>query len=391
MEDIRVCAAPECEEEFEPSAINQKYCSEQCKKDVKNRRRRKSLILDLAEVMAPHYEEDSSKEIIDHLRAENRRLNTAVDKYKKAHLNVFDAFYQAAEKYFSAIDIAPSKAPKLAAKNGDPEVAVAHLADFQMGKVTRTFNTEILADRIEQYAEKVVQMTEIQRSDHPVDDLHIRVLGDIVEGEQIFGSQSHVTETSLYAQVGRDGPQILSNFINTMLANFERIHFVGVIGNHGAIGGRARRDYNPETNMDRLLYRILQLMYRNEPRITWDIPDGNGERSFYAIDTIGNYSTLLVHGDQFPSPTSSYAYLRKILSWKTGGIPDSFEDACLGHWHHNIKMTLGNTVVRIVGSPESSNTFTQELMGVMARPSQHLQFVNPRKGIVTWESDIWLD
>lgn len=251
---------------------------------------------------------------------------------------------------------------------------------------TPTYNVKILEQRIEAYAEKVIKITNIQRADHPVNHLRLWLLGDIVEGEEIFPSQSHLLDASLYEQVAVAGPRILGNFLRTMLAHFETIHVTGVIGNHG----RLSRDHNSETNFDRILYQILAQIFANEPRITFNIPDGYGERSFYAIDTIGNYSTLLIHGDQFNSCNSSFIFSKKILGWRTGAIPQHFDAVYCGHWHQSMKLSFGNIEFRISPSPESYNTFAQEFVASMNRPAQNLMFVHPNHGI-TSEYTIWLD
>ena len=80
----------------------------------------------------------------------------------------------------------------------------------------------------------------------------VLALGDIVEGELIFPGQSHLIDSSLYRQVTVDGPRIMHTFFSILLENFKEVEVYWVIGNHGALGGRSRRDYNPETNADRM-------------------------------------------------------------------------------------------------------------------------------------------
>jgi len=283
------------------------------------------------------------------------------------------------------------KSPSIkSAKTGTPETAVAVFADWQLGKVTPTYNSDILGRRIETYTEKLLDITQLQRADHPVDNLHVWLLGDIVEGEEIFPGQSHLIDSGLYRQVGINGPEIISTFLKTALENFKHVHVTGVIGNHGAVGGRARKQHDPETNMDRLLYKIVELIFKDEPRITFNIPDGKGERNFYAVDNIGNYSSLLIHGDQMPAPTSYYGYYKKVMGWKDGAIPEHFDDVFMGHYHQQFKMTIGSGLLRISGSPESHNTYAQEYFSSMSRPCQHLMFIHPENG-VTSEYSIWLD
>jgi len=339
-------------------------------------------------------EEDDSYSFdnkFDWIRSENRRLAKAVDRYKNIKDEAISAVYQAAYEAFTSFDMTPVKMNNIkSSKTGSPETAVAVFGDWQLGKVTPSYNSDVLARRIETYTEKLLEITQIQRADHPVDDLHVWLLGDIVEGEEIFPGQSHLIDSGLYRQVGINGPEILGNFLRTALENFKRVHVTGVIGNHGAVGGRARKQHDPETNMDRLLYKIIELIFKNEQRITFNIPDGKGERNFYAVDNIGNYSSLLIHGDQLPAPTSYYGYYKKVMGWKDGVIPEHFDDVFMGHYHQQFKMTIGSGLLRISGSPESHNTYAQEYFSAMSRPCQHLMFVHPENG-VTSEYSIWLD
>lgn len=327
----------------------------------------------------------------DFIRSENRRLAKAVDKYKNVKDEAVYAVYQAAYEAFTSLELPPVKMGNIkSGKSGVPETAVAVFADWQLGKVTPTYNSDVLANRIETYTDKLIEITQIQRAHHPVDTLHVWLLGDIVEGEEIFPGQSHLIDSGLYRQVGVNGPEIISTFLRRALENFKHVHVTGIIGNHGAVGGRARKQHDPETNMDRLLYKIVELIFKNEPRISFNIPDGKGERNWYAVDNIGNYSSLLIHGDQMPAPTSYYGYYKKVMGWKDGAIPEHFDDVFMGHYHQQYKMTIGSGLLRISGSPESHNTYAQEYFSSMSRPCQHLMFVHPENG-VTSEYSIWLD
>lgn len=327
---------------------------------------------------------------IDFLRSENKRLAKLADKYKNVNYEASSAVYRAAYDAFSSFNLPKLKKPSFNKNVKAAETAVAVFADWQLGKVTPDYNSEVLANRIDLYTEKLLDITDIQRADHPVKNLHVWLLGDIVEGEEIFPGQSHLIDSGLYRQVGVNGPEILTNFLTTALENFEHVHVTGVIGNHGSVGGRNRRQYDPETNMDRLLYKIVQLIFSKEDRITFDIPDGRGERNWYAIDAIGNYKTLLLHGDQLPHPSSVHGYYKRVLGWKDGAIPEHFEDVFMGHYHQQFKITIGSTILRVSGSPESFNTYAQEYFNSMSRPCQHLMFVHPENG-VTSEYSIWLD
>lgn len=390
MYDPRECALEGCSTSFEPSVWNQRYCSPQHKRDQENSNRR-AYVSDLADAIAPLYTEDSqpdNESIIEYLRKENQRLGRATDKLKNSVADYSDVVYKAAYEALSQINLKPIKPPNNKSNSKKTaEVANPILSDFQCGKVTPSYNSNICRERISLYGDKVLDLTEVQRSDHPVNVAHVHMLGDMVEGEGIFPTQSHLLDTSLYKQV-INVVEITVDFLRKMLSTFDHVHVVGVQGNHGALN---RRVYNPETNMDRMAYKFCQMIFETEPRISFNIPEGHGESSFYAIDDIGEYSVLLMHGDQFSSPTNIGSYHRKILGWQTSGIPERFDDVMIGHWHQNTKASMGQTVLRIAGSPESTNLYAQERLGVMSRPSQHLQYIHPINGFVTAEYDCWLD
>lgn len=320
------------------------------------------------------------------LRAVNRRLMQQLDKAKASKQELVDAVYRAALDAASSLVIAPVVPPKADRRKG-PEVAVAMLSDWQLGKKTPTYSSDVCEERVARYGDKVARLADLQRADHPVREAHVWLLGDLVEGELIFPGQAHRIDASLYRQVAVDGPRILGQFLRRMLGAFERVHVTAVIGNHGAIGGPVRREMHPETNADTMLYRIVAQIV-TDPRLTWDIADPTGERGWYAIDTIGNYKALLFHGDQVRGGFAGfpfYGLAKKVWGWGTSPLIGEFNDVALGHWHTPTRMTLNRITARVNGSTESDNTYALENLASAGRPAQWLYFVEPDKGRVTAE------
>lgn len=400
---MKICAAENCDQTFKPNTANQKYADSSCRKSIDSmglcKFRKQNGIIDMP------IDINTGKEIKNEseLKISYTKLLQEHEKLKTKEVHLADAVYRAVKEEMEKGNLynAPKiPTPKKDTRKASEEVAVAVLADWQLGKTTPDYNSAVCEKRIQQYADKVIHLTEIQRQDHPVRELRIWCLGDIVEGELIFPGQEFLIDSGLYRQVTVDGPRIMKGFINKMLEHFETITFTGVIGNHGSIGGKSRRNHDPETNADRMLYRIVQLMFENNPRIKFNIPDGRGDRYWYAIDSIGEYKSLLIHGDQFGSLSSFYSFQKKVYGWKIGGIErkdregkliDSFDDVYFGHFHTPTKMTFNTVQCRISGSPESTNTYAIEVLGAVGRASQPLMFVHPVKGIVTAEYNCWLD
>jgi hypothetical protein len=267
---------------------------------------------------------------------------------------------------------------------GAEEIAVVTISDLQLGKVTTTYNMEVCAERMKTLAEKVIKIASIQNTDHPVKKLHIQLLGDIVEGEDIFPNQAYQIAAGNYRQLNY-GWGILVQFILDMLTYFDNIHVVGVVGNHGRISSRGG-NIDPETNMDRMLYDRLRGQFHSplfdEPRVTFNVPEGTGLRSWYAVDRIYGWGFLLCHGDQINgwAGIPFYGTQKKALGW-IDAIDEPWDYLMMGHFHTPTMLTYGKRKAYFNGSTESSNEFAQEKIASIGYPTQNMFFVNPTNGI----------
>jgi hypothetical protein len=335
---------------------------------------------------------------LDELRQTNQRLNANLLKEKDRTRVLAEAVYRAAHDAAVGLTLPRVPKPFLPKRNSTPEVALAILSDTQLAKRTQDYNSDVCAERVDRYARKVCGLTAIQRQDHPIEHARVYLLGDMIEGELIFPHQPYQIDSSLYAQVTVRGPAIFTDFLQQMLANFKTVHVVGVIGNHGRIGGPARL-HNPTTNADRMLYRIIADRFTKNPRITFTIPDRECEVDWYVVDypvKAKNLGVLLFHGYQvrgggfggFPF----YGVAKRIWGWHAGAVPEPFKYAIFGHYHQVTKMTLGKLQVWCNGTTESSNTWAQEELSSMGDPSQLLLYMHPRRGITAeYEVDLRAD
>ena len=327
------------------------------------------------------------------------RLHKQVDKLKNNQDELVDTIYLAVKDAIADIEIPPVKPFKATkAKTKTEEVAVITLADWQIGKKTPTYNSEICKQRIEYYAEKVKEITTLHRNSHNINKAHIWILGDIVEGVDIFPGQAWLVDSGVYRQVMHNGLETLSNFIREMLALFPEVHVTSVIGNHGRIGRYG--SFHPEDNMDRMLYETTKLVLANEKNLTWVNPEAfEGDRGWFAVDKIGKYSCLLIHGDQFRGQLGIpwYGVKKKITGWKALAanpkmdFPE-FQDVAFGHWHQQLTWTDNGIGIRCSPSPESNNYYAAENLAALGLPAQRMMFVDPKKGIVTADyENVWLD
>lgn len=321
------------------------------------------------------------------LRSANNRLSRSLERSKRKTADLIDAVYRAAHDAAQASPRKITRAPRKDARPRGQEWALLHCSDWQTGKRTESYNSEVMARRIDQLVSVAIQLADIERGDHPVPYCGLMLGGDMVEGVSIFPGQAWEVDSTLYRQLFH-AADVTKRLIIRLLENFERVEVWEEAGNHGRIGKKG--EFDAGDNIDRMLYRIVQDQLSHEPRLTW-----HHSESWYQIVEIGNYRALLVHGDEvksFGGQTPAFGIIKKVNAWATGVIPD-FTDCFMGHFHQPLVLPIANGRGRTFVNPsiESDSVFAKEFMAATGQPGQRLVFVTPRKGRVTGEHLIWLD
>lgn len=331
----------------------------------------------------------NAQDEIAELRKALKRAQQAEYKAKRANETITEAVFAAAHEAALASGRGkslPVPKPVKDARKGKAEHALIHPTDWQLGKKTAGYDIETCSKRMEQFTQKVMELTELQRTHHPVRESTIMFGGDMVEGITIFPGQAWEVEAHLFEQLF-ETVRIEEMIVRTLAAFFEKVHVVCEYGNHGRLGRKGELPAND--NIDAISYRIASERTSDLKNVTWQMsPD------WYQIVTVGNYKALLVHGDEiksFGGNTPAFGILRKCNSWATGVVPD-FNDVYMGHFHTPMSLTMANGGrIFVTGSPESDSVYAAEFIAAKGRPSQRLHFIDPEKARVTAEYVIWLD
>lgn len=267
------------------------------------------------------------------LRRALKLSQQATYKAKRKSEDMIEAVFRAAKE--SALACGTGKAAKVPAQPKDarktkPEVALVHATDWQTGKLSTTYSIQKCSDRIEQLTAKVIELTTLQRTHHPVRECTVMFGGDMVEGITIFPGQAWEVEAHLFEQLF-ETVRIEETMIRTLAAFFEKVNVVCEYGNHGRLGRKGEMPAND--NIDAISYRIAQDRTKDLKNVTWQMsPD------WYQMVTIGNYKAMLVHGDECRGMTG---ILRKANAWATG-VVEPFQDVYMGHFHTPTTMTMAN-------------------------------------------------
>lgn len=329
----------------------------------------------------------SAADELAHLRGVLRHKERQLARAKERTTGLIEAVQEGAREAALIVGTpTPVKAPPRDRRKGDPEVAVLHFTDWQLGKQSATYDTDVCRERIRRAIAKTVKLARMQRAARRVDEAVVLLGGDLVENVTIFPGQPWEVDSTAFEQVFA-ASALVEEAVLSLLEEFQRVVVWEVSGNHGRIGRKG--DSPREDNLDRIVGRIARERLTGQRRLTWHEPDG-----WYAHVEVGSYSAILVHGDQvksFGGNTPAFGIIRRATSWATGVLPD-FAELWMGHFHTPMTLTLPNGgLLRVTGSPESDNQYAAEFVAARGRPSQRLAFIDPQKGRSTADYILWLE
>ena len=379
-----ICALPGCSAEFEPNRKTHKYCSKAHAQKASNASRYTD--------QPPIYEESEAvppeAELVM-LRQVNKRLYNQLEAAKLRTDDLVRVTIESArDAAISLGPIRPTPRPTLDMRRKDAEVALWHLTDWQGSKLTSSYNSEVMAERVMRFCHKAELITKIQRADHPVRKCFILFGGDMVEGLFNFPAQPFQVDATLfgqYVQVSR----LIVQVVQYALAVYDHVTVVAEWGNHGRIG--SKRDAVPRSdNLDRMCYELARQLLAGESRLTWeDCPE-----DIQRVE-IGAYRALSIHGDEvgrngFASRNTMIGHGNR---WKAGAYPWVFRDIYIGHYHVHAQEPLADGLGSLywTGSTESDNRYARDMLASSASPSQRLHFIDKDRGRVTAQYQIWLE
>jgi len=350
-------------------------------------------VTDLAPVVPATIEEATRQQAAEMERRREKRMLADLLSKQSAITQVVDAVREVVPT-IPRIEVPRLQAPDIDPLHSTPQTALLLLSDVHIGQVVRPeevdglgeYNFNKFLERRDRLVKTVRSIVQHHRMSHPVDDLAIAWLGDMVEGDGIFPSQRLNLDKNLMEQVF-DGAFELSTIPLAMLDLVDRIQNYCVVGNHGRVGRKG--DNLTYVSWDYVTYRTMQLKLAEfSDRITWDIPE-----SFFTTPTIAGHPWLFWHGDDLKSWNGLpwYGLQRAVGAWTSifNTRQQTFENAAIGHFHQHaeIQQYAGNIIAN--GCWPGSNEYSLRLRSI-SRPMQTLLFLHPKYG-VTARYNVLLD
>lgn len=315
---------------------------------------------------------------------ELRQANEALRRKLTAQGGQGDLIIEAVRQAFEDYSVPTLPPARTSPKRPEKQAAVLHLSDTQFGKVTKSYDSAVASRRVMEFAERACTIIDRHRSYAQVDEAHIYLGGDMIEGELIFPGQAHLIDQSVFDQAVRTCPDACARFIMRIAQEVPRVRVVCVAGNHGRPGSKHAGSH-PRTNWDRVVYETSRLMVEGlngkakKSRIAWDIAD-----DFYAVNDVLGHKHLVVHGHQIRGGFAGFPFYgvgKRAWGW-IDSIEEEWTHLYFGHFHQLTQGSLNGRWWFCNGTTESDNEYAREELSASGEPVQRLQFWNAEHGLI---------
>jgi len=267
------------------------------------------------------------------------------------------------------------------------EVAVLHVSDTQIGKATRTYNTEVAKDRLLMLARKTCRAAEDRRQSAKIDRCCVFFGGDLIEGETIFPGQQWEIEAHVLNQAVHDAPGLFAKMLQVLAEGFHTVEVYGVAGNHGR-SASVKFGAHPKSNWDIVAMETTKLLLGNaSERIQW-----HTTTEWYQVINILGWACLLTHGDKgirghagFPwygVGRAAAKWFQTIPEWRSSDNRWR-QYLWIGHFHTYAGPVVFNNVTMLAnGTTESDNEYALMELASAGEPCQRLAFFDEQHGLV---------
>jgi len=201
--------------------------------------------------------------------------------------------------------------------------------------------------------------------------------GDMFSGD-IHEELSRTNESPIMPTV-LDLMGVLIWSIKTLADEFGAVFVPCVTGNHSRITMKPFAKDRNHLSFDWLVYQLLEKQFEDDPRVTFQIPDGPD-----ALYRVYGHRYLLTHGDQFRGGDGLIGCLGPILRGnhkkqsRNAATNQAFDTMILGHWHQYLPM--GRKVI-VNGSLCGYNEYANQGNFGYEEPQQALWITHPTRGI----------
>lgn len=273
------------------------------------------------------------------------------------------------------------------------EVAMLDLSDIHLGKKIDPRDTAgicyydqgVFEEQCRMIPEAVEEIVSIQRRGGiAIDTIYLNFLGDLVDGELIYGGHQSEICRGIIDQMYEFGDYFLRTVLAPLGEIFNKVHVMSVDGNHGRVGSR-KDGFDRKLNFDNILMRFWQQRLQNYP----DVFEFNISESPYMLYSLLGKLHLLHHGQRTGSARFPLAGIERFLTGVSTLNRQVVDYVHLAHFHRDIKFNFNFSEILVNGSWVGPTEFTVGQMAAGDFPFQRFYGLNEKH--ITWTYPIYLD
>lgn len=267
------------------------------------------------------------------------------------------------------------------------------LSDLHLDEVVRpsevdwlnAYNRRIAEQRLERFFAHVPMIARDYLAGLDYAGIVVALGGDLISGsihDELAQTNDATTAETIRYWCGR-----LAAGIRYLADEFGQVHVPVVVGNHGRFSRKPRAKLRALDNADWLIGQLIAERFIDDPRVTFDIPDGTDAH-------VRIYQTrfLLTHGDQTNGgggiggiwPPLMRLRARKLGRYQASGQP--FDWLMMGHWHQLV--SAQGLIVN--GSLKGWDEYAAVSNFAPERAQQFLGAVTPEHGL-TFTTPVFVD
>jgi hypothetical protein len=267
------------------------------------------------------------------------------------------------------------------------ETAVLVISDLHIGKKTADFNITVARRRLNKLAEKVCRIKEQLGNGYELDNIHVWMLGDTIDGDGIYPGQPHHQDESNVTEQTFIASEMLGDFLAMLGEGFPRVVVTGVPGNHGRVG----RHSHEAANWDLSTYRQLEIHRTKNVRLNFPNRQERVNRTTDFIHHVNlrSHGYLLYHGHGVRSFANIpfYGLYNRALRWRTSTRLPEFCMLCCGHFHTLGKHQVNDVRLMLTGTMVTSDDWALQQLGFDSANKWWLFGVSNRYP-QTWQFDL---
>lgn len=304
----------------------------------------------------------------------SKDLRTIVEEWEKRE-DILDAIKGAA-KEVRQFTVKPVKLPR-PGKGKKGMTLELLISDVHVGKLTKTFNHEVLKRRLKQIADTTVKEMQRAAEHYNIDRLILAFIGDLIESATMHGTEStRGCEFGNSRQIQEALTQIfyllLVPVASAAVKLGAEVDCVGVTGNHDRTEQNRTFSNVGEENVTWIIYNTLKEFTKlaKLQNVTWHIPVDP-----YQYLEIYGEGVVYEHYDNAKGNNQRQG-IESLMSKRINQIKKPVTFIRGGHFHEPMESGIGKIVINgnVPGNDGFSTTH-----GFDCEPSQTLNFYIERE------------